>query len=68
MSDNPRPPRSPESSDWRFAVLVLLTLLLASLALGVIVYVHDGTVPNGLSNLGSAITGALVVIIGKRMI
>ena len=62
----PGPPRSPESSDWRFAVLVLLILLLATIGFMVVLYIRDGGIPKGIGALGGGITGALIVIIGKR--
>jgi hypothetical protein len=64
----PGPARSSESSDWRFAVLVLMTLLIAVLVFSGVVYVKDGSIPAGFGNLVSALTGALVVTIGKRML
>ena len=64
----PDPPRTAESADWRFAVLVLMILLLATLATGLVLYVQDDSFPEGIGNLASAITGAMIVIVGKRMI
>lgn len=68
----PKPPLlgkpDPASADWRFAVLVLMVLLIAVLVTGLVLYVQDDSFPEGVGNLASAITGALIVIIGKRMI
>jgi hypothetical protein len=65
---NGPPPRSPESADWRFAIIVLVILLIAVLVTSIILYVRDSTIPEGFGNLGAGLTGALIVIIGKRMI
>jgi hypothetical protein len=64
----PGPARTQDSSDWRFAVLVLMVILIAVLGTGLVLYVQQDTFPDGVGNLASAVTGALIVIIGKRMI
>lgn len=56
----------PDSSDWRFAVLVLLVLLLAVLVTSVVLFVRDDHIPEGFGSLGAGVTGALIVLIGKR--
>lgn len=64
----PDPPRSADSADWRFAVIILTVLLLAAVIAGLVLYIRDGSVPEGFGSLGGGVTGALIVIIGKRMI
>jgi len=64
----PGPARTQDSSDWRFAVLVLLVLVLATLATSVVLYVKETTIPEGIPTLGGGLVGALIVIIGKRTI
>lgn len=59
--------RSEDSSDWRFAVLVLLVLLLAVIAAGLVLFIRQDAVPEGFSSLGGGVTGALIVIVGKQM-
>ena len=68
-----RPPELPpkrqrsESDDWRFAICCLGVLLLATLVTSLVLYVQDDSVPEGMSNLASALVGALIVLIGRRM-
>lgn len=64
----PEPARSPESADWRFAVLVLLVLLLAVLATTVVLYVRDTALPEGFATLSGGFAGALIVVIGRRVL
>jgi hypothetical protein len=59
--------RDRQSSDWRFAVILLTTVLLATMAIGTVVYIEDGMVPGGLANLGAALLGALILLIGKHI-
>lgn len=66
MDDEPQP--QPKVSDWRFAVLVLMVLLVAALTSSLVIYTKDGAIPSGFGNLVSALTGALIVVIGKRML
>lgn len=54
------------SADWRFAVLVLLILLLAVLVTSVVLFIRNDEIPSAFGSLGAGVTGALIVLIGKR--
>ena len=61
------PPHNPDSSDWRFSVIILGVLVLAGLITALVLYVQDGTVVEGLGNFIAALTGALILLIGKQV-